>query len=73
LARLGGDYRNPKALPRVASVEKQAEFITIYKRLLNELESDLAADSPFQRLQAIVRRARDAVQPDDRTKKRSAG
>jgi hypothetical protein len=46
LARLGIDYRNPKGLPRVASVEKQAEFITISKRLLNELEANLAADFP---------------------------
>ena len=42
LARLGFEYRKPKGLPRVASAEKQAEFIAMYERLLNELEADEA-------------------------------
>lgn len=37
LARLGFEYRKPKWLPRVASVEKQAEFIDKYDCLLNTL------------------------------------
>ena len=42
LARLGYEYRKPKGLPRVASEEKQAEFIALYERLLNELGADEA-------------------------------
>ncbi len=42
LARLGFEYRKPKGLPRVASAEKQAEFIDMYERLLNELCADEA-------------------------------
>jgi len=42
LARLGFEYRKPKGLPRVASAEKQAEFIAMYERLLNELGADEA-------------------------------
>ena len=30
LARLGFEYRKPKALPRVASAEAQAGFIALY-------------------------------------------
>jgi transposase len=33
LSRLGYEYRKPKGLPRVASAEKQAEFIAMYERL----------------------------------------
>lgn len=29
LARLGFEYRKPKGLPRIASAEKQAEFIAM--------------------------------------------
>lgn len=36
LSRLGYEYRKPKGLPRVASAEKQAEFIAKYERLLTE-------------------------------------
>jgi|TARA_R110002051_G_scaffold323813_2_gene418667 transposase len=42
LSRLGYEYRKPKGLPRVASVEKQAEFIDMYERLLNTLGPDEA-------------------------------
>ena len=42
LARLGFEYRKPKALPRVASTEKQANFIAMYQRLLAELGADEA-------------------------------
>ena len=42
LARLGYEYRKPKGLPRVASAEKQAEFIALYERLLNGLGADEA-------------------------------
>ena len=42
LARLGFEYRKPKALPRVASAEKQANFIAMYQRLLAELGADEA-------------------------------
>ncbi len=42
LARLGFEYRKPKALPRVANVEKQAAFIAFYENLLNNLPADEA-------------------------------
>lgn len=42
LSRLGYEYRKPKGLPRVAPEEKQAEFIALYERLLNELGADEA-------------------------------
>lgn len=42
LSRLGYEYRKPKGLPRVASAEKQAEFIAMYERLLNGLGADEA-------------------------------
>ena len=42
LARLGFKYRKPKALPRVASAEKQASFIAMYQSLLAELGADEA-------------------------------
>jgi len=42
LARLGFEYRKPKALPRVASAEKQTAFIAMYQRLLAELGADEA-------------------------------
>ena len=42
LARLGFEYRKPKALPRVAGVEKQAAFIAFYANLLNNLPADEA-------------------------------
>jgi transposase len=42
LSRLGYEYRKPKGLPRVASAEKQAEFIAMYERLLTELGADEA-------------------------------
>jgi len=42
LARLGFEYRKPKALPRVADVAKQAEFIASYESLLNSLADDEA-------------------------------
>ena len=42
LARLGFEYHKPKALPRVADVAKQAEFITMYETMLNSLANDEA-------------------------------
>ena len=42
LARLGFEYRKPKGLPRVASAEKQAEFIALYEQWLNGLGDDEA-------------------------------
>ena len=42
LARLGFEYRKPKALPRVADVAKQAEFIAMYENMLNSLTDDEA-------------------------------
>ena len=42
LARLGFEYKKPKALPRVASVEQQAAFIAQYTQLLNGLGTDEA-------------------------------
>ena len=42
LARLGFEYRKPKALPRVSSAEKQAAFIALYERLMTELGADEA-------------------------------
>ena len=42
LSRLGYEYRKPKGLPRVASAEKQAEFIAMYERLLTGLGADEA-------------------------------
>ena len=40
LARLGFEYRKPKALPQVASAEKQVSFIEMYHRLMTELGAD---------------------------------
>ena len=42
LARLGFEYRKPKALPRVASADKQAGFIAMYERLMTGLGADEA-------------------------------
>jgi len=42
LRRLGFEYRKPKALPRVADEAKQAEFITFYESLMNNLPADEA-------------------------------
>ena len=42
LARLGFEYRKPKALPRVADVCKQAEFIEIYENTMNSMADDEA-------------------------------
>ena len=42
LARMGFEYRRPKALPRVADVAKQAEFIAMYENMLNSLADDEA-------------------------------
>ena len=37
LARLGFEYRKPKALPRLPSVEAQTAFVAAYEKLLNGL------------------------------------
>jgi transposase len=42
LARLGFEYRKPKAQPRVADTAKQAEFIATYENVLNSLADDEA-------------------------------
>jgi len=42
LARLGFEYRKPKALPRVADAAKQTEFIAMYENMLNSLADDEA-------------------------------
>ena len=42
LARLGFEYRKPKALPRAVPAERQEEFIALYTRLLNDLSADEA-------------------------------
>jgi len=42
LARLGFEYRKPKAIPRVADAVKQAEFIAFYENLLNGLSDNEA-------------------------------
>ena len=40
LARLVFEYRKPKPLPKIASAEKQANFIALYERLMIELGAD---------------------------------
>ncbi len=42
LARLGFEYRKPKALPRGTDVAKQVEFIGLYEDLLTALPADEA-------------------------------
>ena len=42
LARLGFEYRKPKALPHVADKERQQAFINMYENLLNTLGNDEA-------------------------------
>ena len=42
LARLGFEYRKPKPLPQVASIERQGEFIALYECLMNNLNADEA-------------------------------
>ena len=42
LARLGFEYRKPKAMPRLADVANQAKFIEFYENLLNSLGADEA-------------------------------
>jgi transposase len=42
LARLGFEYRKPKALPRAVPAEKQEEFIALYTRLLKDMGEDEA-------------------------------
>lgn len=56
LARLGFEYCKPKALPQVADVQKQAEFIEFYENLLKTLPADEAVYFA------------DAVHPEHQTK-----
>jgi hypothetical protein len=42
LRRLGFEYCKPKALPRVADEDKQAEFIAFYQDLMTKLPADKA-------------------------------
>ena len=53
LARLGFEYRKPKALLRVAPLEKQANFITMYQRLMTELVRMKPSILPMQSIQNI--------------------
>jgi transposase len=69
LARLGFEYRKPKALPRVADVAKQAEFIAMYENMLNSLADDEAVYfAPSRRLQVNPCQAMDAVHPEYQSK-----
>jgi hypothetical protein len=61
LARLDFEYRKPTPPRRVASVEKQAAFITFYDRLMPKLPTDEAVYFA------------DAVHPEYQTKPRLAG
>jgi hypothetical protein len=47
LARRGCEYRKPKPQPqpKVASAEKQSEFIALYERLISDLSADEAVYS----------------------------
>jgi hypothetical protein len=56
LRRLGFEYRKPKALPRVADEDKQAEFIAFYQDLMTKLAADEAVYFT------------DAVHPEQQTK-----
>ena len=42
LGRLGFQYRKPRALPRVADEDKQAEFIALYQDWMTKLPADEA-------------------------------
>jgi transposase len=42
LTRLSFEYREPKTLPRLADVAKQAEFFAVYENMLNSLADDEA-------------------------------
>ncbi|MFV0514758.1 MAG: transposase [Jhaorihella sp.] len=42
LSRLGYEYRKPLALPRITSLDKQAEFIAIDERLMTRLGPEVA-------------------------------
>ena len=69
LARMGFEYRRPKALPRVADVAKQAEFIAMYENMLNSLADDEAVYfAPSRRFQANTCQAMDAVHPEYQSK-----
>ena len=56
LGRLGFQYRKPRALPRVADEDKQAEFIAFYQDLMTKLPADEAVYFA------------DAVHPEHQTK-----
>lgn len=56
LARLGFEYRKPKAIPRVADPARQADFIAFYENLLTSLDIDEAVYFA------------DAVHPEHQTK-----
>ena len=69
LARLGFEYRKPKALPRVTDTAKQAEFIAMYENMLNSLADDEAVYfAPYRRFQANTCQAMDAVHPEYQSK-----
>ena len=69
LARLEFEYRKPKALPRVADVEKQAAFIAFYENLLNNLLPTRPSTSRMPFIQnikvnpAMVGLAKGQIQP----------
>ena len=56
LGRLGFQYRKPRALPRVADEDKQAEFIAFYQDLMTKLPAGEAVYFA------------DAVHPEHQTK-----
>ena len=56
LGRLGFEYRKPRALPRVADEDKQAEFMAFYQDLMTKLPADEAVYFA------------DAVHPEHQTK-----
>ena len=65
LARLGFEYRKPKALPRVADVAKRAEFIAIYENMLIFLANDEAVYlAPSRRFYENTCQTMDAVHPE---------
>ena len=55
LGRLGFEYRKPKALPRVANEDKQAEFIAFYQDFMTKLSgSDYGLGNAQGSIVAII-------------------
>ena len=69
LARLGFEYRKPKALPRVIDIAKQAEFIEMYENMLNSLaDAEAVYFVSSRRFQVNTFQAMDAVHPEYQSK-----